>query len=264
MVHDPALSRHLPELWDLIAAVGAGIELGTIADEGDLRERVVPFFTAERLDEIDARVPGWQAMADADGGKTLLHTLAAAAALTLLDEYRAAPPDVQHQLEWIVVLHDLRKEPNGGRDHRHAFRSGAWAGQVLPKLGFPVTPRYQREFTAWFELTDTAHIAAQIADGSEQIQDNAKLALIMGGANRVFASPTTEMVKAITLHQSITVVEGWLVPAPLSEDQERVFLDRATRSLLLPLMLADSGGWNLFEPRARREMYASTRARLSA
>ena len=259
----PALSQQIPELWDLITSIGAGVELGTIGDPESLRSRVDAVLTPDRLHRLDAVILGWRSMAAADDGETLRHTVSAAAALTRLDEYRSSSEAARRQMEWTVLLHDLRKEPNGGRDHRHAFRSGAWAGKVLPKLGFPVTSNYQAGFNAWFELTRNAGVEGVKPDGSAaDVQDNAKLALILGGVNRMFPSPTAQMVKAILLHQSITVVERWPVAAPLTPDQEEAFLDYATRAILLPLMLADSGGWNLFSPETRREMYAETRSRL--
>ena len=77
-------------------------------------------------------------------------------ALLQLDEYLSMSPSQQTVQQWVVFLHDVAKEPVGGRDHRHSFRSAAHAGGIIPQLGFPVTAAYTSEFQNWFNLTDTA------------------------------------------------------------------------------------------------------------
>ena len=128
----------------------------------------------------------------------------------------------------------------------------------MPGLGFPVTSAYASEFQDWFHLTDTA---TRFDEGQQlEIQDNSKLSAILGGAKRIFAEPTRSAVSAITLHQSITSLAAWPVRAPLTDDQIKAYLDKEVFPILLTLMLADSGGWNLFDPAKLKAMYWETRA----
>ena len=123
-------------------------------------------------------------------------------------------PSQQTVQQWIVFLHDVAKEPVGGRDHRHSFRSAAHAGRIMPQLGFPVTAAYTSEFQNWFNLTDTATLFDEAQD--LVIQDNSKLPRILDGVKRIFAEPTRTAVSVITLHQSITSLAAWPVKAQLT------------------------------------------------
>jgi hypothetical protein len=208
--------------------------------------------------EIEAVVPGWKHMASFEDGKTLWHVNLAMVALLQLDEYRSMSPGQQTVQQWIVFLHDVGKEPASGRDHRHTFRSAAQAGRILPKLGFPVTAAYPREFEDWFNLTDTA---TRFDEAQKlEIQDNSKLSTILSGAKRIFAEPTRTAVGAIALHQSITTLAAWPVKAPLTSDQVMAYVDKDILPALLVLMLADSGGWTLFDAPTLDSMYQETRA----
>ena len=175
-----------------------------------------------------------------------------------LDEYRSLPPSRKIVQQWIVLLHDLAKEPTDGRDHRYPFRSAAQAGRLLPSIGFPVSAAYAPGFTDWFNLTNSAtrFDAAQRLT----IQDNRQLPNILSGARRIFPEPTRTAVAAIALHQSITSVAAWPVKAPLTGDQVAAYVDTDVFVPLLALMLADTGGWNLFDPPTLASMYKETRA----
>ena len=128
----------------------------------------------------------------------------------------------------------------------------------MPRLGFPVTSAYASEFQDWFQLTNTATRFDE--DLKLEIQDNSKLSAILGGAKRIFAEPTRSAVSAITLHQSITSLAAWPVKAPLTDDQIKAYLDNELFPVLFALTLADSGGWNLFDPAKLKAMYWETRA----
>ena len=167
-------------------------------------------------------------------------------------------PGQQTVLQWVVLLHDLAKEPVAGRDHRHAFRSAARAGRVMPALGFPVTGRYRSEFQDWFDLADAATRFDEEQD--LEIHDNRKLPAILAGARRIFAEPTRTAVTVIALHQSITSLAAWPVKAPLTDDEVVAYVDRDVIPVLAALTLADSGGWNLFDPPTLEAMYEETRA----
>ena len=253
-----SIAETLPELWLFLEKLSAGVKAGTIKSTEQLIERCQEFYTAERMAEIEAVVPGWKHMASFEDGKTLWHINVAMVALLQLDEYRSMSPSQQTVQQWIVFLHDVAKEPAGGRDHRHSFRSAALAGRIMPKLGFPVTAAYPSEFQDWFNLTDTATRFDEAQD--LEIQDNSKLPRILGGAKRIFAEPTRTAVSVIALHQSITSLAAWPVKAPLTNDQVMAYVDKDISPALLALTLADSGGWNLFDPPTLESMYKETRA----
>lgn len=254
----PPIRDKLPELWLFLETLSADVEAGTIKSTEQVIGRCRGFYTADRTAKIEAVIPGWTHMASFEDGKTLWHVNVAMVALLQLAEYRSMSANQQAVQQWIVLLHDLAKEPVGGRDHRHTFRSAAQSGRILPTIGFPVTAAYQSRFKDWFNLTDTATRvdAVQHVD----IQDNRKLPGILGGARRIFSEPTRTAVVTIALHQSITSLAAWPVQAPLTDDQITAYVDRHILAPLLALTLADSGGWNLFDPPTLASMYEETRA----
>jgi hypothetical protein len=197
-----AMGEALPEVWRFLSELDADVHAKRISSTEDLIARCRAFYTQERMKLIDGVVPGFAHMASFDSGKTLWHANVAMVALLQLDEYRAMTPAQKHVQEWIVFLHDIAKEPAGGRDHRHSFRSGAHAGRILPALGFPVTAAYVKEFEAWSALTNGTVLFDAARDSP--IQDNAKLPSILGGMRSIFAEPTLTAVAVITLHQSMT------------------------------------------------------------
>jgi hypothetical protein len=62
------------------------------------------------------------------------------------------------------------------------------------------------------------------------------------------------------MHQSITSLTAWPVKAPLTADEVTAYVDKDNFTPLLVMMLADSGGWNLFDPPTLESMYKETRA----
>jgi hypothetical protein len=257
-LESPSMAEKLPELWLFLDALSAGVKAGTITSQEQFIERCQTFYTADRMAEIEAVVPGWTHMASFESGRTLWHVNAAMVALLQLDEYRSMSPHEQTVQQWVVLLHDIAKEPVGGRDHRHTFRSAAQAARVLPTLGFPVTAAYRSEFPDWFNLTDTA--TRRAAGQDSEMQDNRKLPSILDGANRILAEPTRTTVTVIALHQSITSLAAWPVQAPLTNDEVAAYVNKEMLTPLLALTLADSGGWNLFDPPTLESMYKEARA----
>jgi len=253
-----SVAETLPEVWLFLEKLSASVKASNIRSKEQLIERCQEFYTAERMAEIEAVIPGWKHMASFEHGKTLWHINVAMVALLQLDEYLSMSPSQQTVQQWIVFLHDVAKEPVGGRDHRHSFRSAAHAGRIMPQLGFPVTAAYTSEFPNWFNLTDTATLFDEAQD--IVIQDNSKLPRILDGVKRIFAEPTRTAVSVITLRQSITSLAAWPVKAPLTDDQGMAYVDEDIFTALLAMMLTDSGGWNLFDRPTLESMYKETRA----
>ena len=252
-----SVAEALPEVWRFTQTLMEDVNTRAIRSSEDLIKRCREFYTPNRIAEIDRILPGWKHMASFQDARTLCHVNEAMVALLQLDEYRLMAPPQQTVQQWIVLLHDVAKEPVGGRDHRHSFRSAAQAGRILTRLGFPVTARYASSFEDWFRLTNRA---TRFDDTHEmQIQDNRKLPLILRGVRRVFAEPTRTAVTAIALHQSITSLAAWPVKAPLTDDEAKVSIDKGVLPALLALTLADSGGWNLFDRSTLASMYKETR-----
>ena len=203
---------------------------------------------------IEAVVPGWAHMASFNDGVTMRHTTAALVSIFALSEYVEADEHDRWLIEWAVLLHDLAKEPVGGRDHRHAVRSAAQAGRVLRAFG--AARGDEARFEEWFHLADTAYTA-------DRLPDNDKLPGILAGADRLFGRDAALIIKAITLHLSITVVDDWPVPRPLTPEEERRYVDADLAPLLQALMQADNGGWNLFDEPTLSMMLRQTRARFA-
>ncbi len=253
----PSIAAALPEVWRFIQELTGDVKTGAIISTEQLAKRCREFYTPKRMAEIDRIVPGWKHMASFEDGNTLWHTNEAMVALLQLDEYQSMAPQQQTVQQWIVLLHDVAKEPAGSRDHRHSFRSAAQAGRIMPKLGFPVTAAYASEFQDWFSLANTATRFEEMQ--KMQVQDNRKLPQILGGARRIFAEPTRTAVSAIALHQSITSLAAWPVRAPLTDDEIKASIDKDVLPVLLVLTLADSAGWNLFDRSTLESMYKETR-----
>ncbi len=253
----PSIAAALPEVWRFIQELTEDVNTGAIVSTEQLTKRCREFYTPKRMAEIDRIVPGWEHMASFENGNTLWHINEAMVALLQLDEYRSMVPQQQTVQQWIVLLHDVAKEPAGSRDHRHSFRSAAQAGRIMPKLGFPVTAAYASAFQDWFSLANTATRFDETQ--KMQVQDNSKLPQILGGVRRIFAEPTRTAVSAIALHQSITSLAAWPVKAPLTDGEIKASIDKDVLPVLLVLTLADSAGWNLFDRSTLESMYKETR-----
>ena len=252
-----SISEALPDVWRFVNTLSADVRTGSIGSMEQFIERCRKFYTAEQMARIEGVLPGWTHMSSFADGKTLWHINLAMVALLQLDEYRSMKNSDQTVQEWVVLLHDVAKEPVDGRDHRHCFRSAAQAGQILPKLGFPVTAAYSSEFQNWFNVTDNATRFDQ--EKRLDIQDNSKLPSIFAGSRRIFAEPTRAAVSAIALHQSITTLAAWPVKAPLTDDEVIAYVDDDVFPVLMVLTMADSGGWNLFDQPTLEAMYQETR-----
>ncbi len=253
------IAADLPQLAAVLDDLSTGVAEGTIDSSEAFIARCRRRWDTSLIAQVDAMVPGWSTMASFADGKTLWHVNLAMAALYRLDEYLAAQPELRRVMEWTVLLHDIAKEPtHDHRDHRHAFRSAARAAVALPHLGFTTTDLFPTELEGWRGLVHGAW--KHDPEAGEPIADNRFLPDIVAGVDRMFAGHAIPLLKAIALHQSVTVVADWPSLAPLTQAEERAYISTDVAALQLPLMLADNGGWNLFDPPTLHSMYAETRA----
>lgn len=128
---------------------------------------------------------------------------------------------------------------------------------MLPRIGFEAAAAGATDPESWRELVSTAHRMDEAI--GEPVQDTTKLGPILAGTDRLFEPDAARLIKAIALHLSLTVVADWPSPAPMTASQETALITADLESLLLPLMLADSGGWTMFDPPTLASYYHQTR-----
>ena len=255
----PELDTRLPTLLRFVRHLHRSLQAGEISTGADFDVRCDGFFIDATMREIETVAPGWTTMASFGEGVTLRHTARAMTAMFALPEYETATQHQQHLMEWTVLLHDIAKEPRPKqRDHRHAFRSAARAGRILHQAGFPVAEGFEDGFDGWYRLIDNAHRFDPALDTA--VQDNTQLPEILGGVDSLFGVDAAIVIKAIALHLSLTVVEAWPAPAALTSYEEKEFIDAELLPVLGVMLLADSGGWEMFNPETLKAMYAETRA----
>lgn len=251
----PTVEHHLPDLMPFIHALANDYRRKNLYGWPAVRTRVSDFFTLGRMAHFDSILPGWQMMAAYREGTTLVHVIAALAALMLLPEYQQAGPDQQAQIKWIILFHDLTKRLEQGiRDHTHAFRSAALAGRQLPRLGFSVLDSAQIE--PWAALT----AGAIMHDTPEPVQDNRQLPEILAGLERLFGpnTPAALIVKTVLLHMSINTLHEWPQAAPFTDDEIARYVDPAMLPLLEMMMLIDNDAWAFFDPETKQRHRAET------
>ena len=181
----PRFVDQLPELAVFLPELVQSFYAGEFPSWERMAERVHDFFTPARSAEMEAVAPGWGEMASYAEGVTLAHVMCVFTGLLSSPEYQSASMAQQALMQWIVLFHDIAKVvEEGRRDYTHSFRSAARAAAALPRLGFPTSPEFGREFDKWFALTHAAQ-TTQAASG-EIIQDNRQLPAILTGIERLF------------------------------------------------------------------------------
>lgn len=242
----PSFDIYLADLHEFILGLVASYDAGNIRSWNELEGKVTTFFTPDQMDQIEALAPGWRKMASFSQGITLVHVLCVFLGLYRMPEFLSMTKEQQQMMKWIILLHDIEKEPqNGKRDHAHAFRSAVTAARILPSLGFPVTSEYSLLIDDWSHFTRAA--VTKPEDSPDIIQDNAKLPGILDGIERMFGqdSPASLILETILLHLSIDM-EPWPPAAPLRDEEVRRYLDKNLAKLLRAMNLGDGEGWNMF------------------
>lgn len=228
---------------------------GKINAWDELDERVKAFFTTERMEEVEAFVPGWKRMASYEDGITLTHVMCVFLGLFIMPEFQALTPDQQQLAKWIVLFHDVEKvHSRNKRDSMHMFRSAVTAANALPNIGFLVTGIHHVLIHAWSELTTYAYVTKEDSP-EDQIPDNSKLPEIISDIDNMFGddTPAALIVKCVLLHQAVDVVKDWPQPAPLTDEEIKRYISVEIAQLLKVMHLADNDGWMLFRP--KRESY---------
>jgi hypothetical protein len=242
----PTFDGTLPELNQFILGLVKDYEAGKIESWEDLEQRVNAYFTPERMEQMESVVPGWRKMASYSGGITLIHVMCVFLGLYIMPEFLRMTKAQQQMMKWIILLHDIEKEPRPGRrDHGHAFRSAAAAARLLPKLRFAVTPEYDPLVEVWAEYTRSAVTKSDHSTG--YIQDNHKLPKILDGITKLFGHDTAAslIIKTILFHLSVDM-KAWPPAAPLTDKEVMLYFDSELIGLLKVMNLADSEGWNMF------------------
>ncbi len=242
----PRFEQRLPAVAAFAAALAEEIEVEQLASPSEIQERVMAFFSPDRIAGVDGLLPGWAEMIASDGGATLTHLMTALAVLPACPEYQEAAEEQQALAQWMILLHDIAKRPLAGqRDPIHAFRSAARAGRILAGLGFAVSPQAAPQaLDAWEALV----FNALLQQPGRWVQDNQKLEAILLETDRLFGPPAAWVVKAILLHVSISVLRDWPQEAPLSEAEILRYVDEDWLPLLKMMFLIDNDAYTLFDP----------------
>lgn len=245
----PIFNEELPELHHFVLGLVSDYLAGRIRSWHNLDQRVSAFFTLERMEQMEAKLPHWQKMSTYREGVTLTHVVGVFLGLYMLPEYQSLSTAQQNLMQWSILLHDVEKEvEKGKRDPFHAFRSAVTAAKRLPNLGFETTSEYGSLIDPWSKLVLSACI--QPEDEPEPIQDNRRFPEILEGIDQIFGkgSAAASIVKTILFHMSFNVVKEWPQAAPLTLDEITRYVDRNLLSLLKVMMLSDNEGWSMFYP----------------
>lgn len=255
----PLFDNEFEELNQFIMTMVDEYENGKLKSWDDLDKNVKVFYTPERMDYIEAKVPGWKKMASYSDGITLTHVTCVFLGMFMLPEFQTLSAEQKQLAKWIILFHDIDKfHIRGKRDMMHAFRSAVVAAKVLPNINFPVRDKYHELINSWSEFTINA-FTMENGDSAPK-PDNQKLPDILTGIEQLFGknTPATLIIKTALLHISLDVDKNYPTPSPLTENKVRQFISPSLLPLLRVMMLSDNEGWSLFEPETRNQQYRDT------
>jgi hypothetical protein len=247
----PSFDVLLPDLNQFVLHLVEQYKAGKTNSWDALEEKVNAFFTPAKMDQTDSIVPHWRKMASYADGVTLVHVMGVFMGLYMLPEFIGLSERQQNLMKWVILLHDVEKEPQEGkRDYTHAFRSAAGSAQTLPGLGFPITSEYGLLIDEWCEFTRFA--ITLLENSSDYTQDNRKLPQILHGIERMFGhnTPAALIIKTILFHLSVDM-DFWPPATPLTTKEMKTYFDRELTLPLLVMHLADGEGWLIFDPENR-------------
>lgn len=257
----PRLSETLPELWALASDLSAELRAGQFLGWATLNARLFALLKPDLLEACVACLPGWRKIASQREALTARHTLLVLALALNLPEYQAASVTTQREIEWAALLHDLAKDFDrtpSFKDTSHPFRSAALAVSGFPALGFVPRPGVQAaDFAHWADLV----CSAERPEAGQWLHDHTPLPEIIALLHQHWGAETSasRILKAILFHQSLPTLVDWTNPVLLTDVELRAFLTPADLDVLLPLLIADSDAWNLFDE-PRLEYLAELRA----
>lgn len=266
----PLLSDTLPDLWTLACDLAAEIQAGKYDSWSSVNPRLQELLAPEMLEPCAALIPGWRKIAAQRNGLTARHTLLVLAGCLNIPEYLAAPLATRHEIEWAALLHDVDKDYERTpprKDTSHPFRSAAVVVGSLPRLGFQPLPGVTPiDLERWSRLV----MASQRPNGEYMVHDHGYLVEIVALLLQQWGAgtPASRILKAVLFHQSLPTIVDWTNPVLLTDAELQAFLTLGDLGVLLPLLIADSDAWNLFdEPRYTyldelRANNAETRRRL--
>lgn len=255
----PTFDAHFSDLDRFIEGLVREYQFGNIRSWEGLEDTVKVYFTAERMEQMESLVPGWQKMASYSNGITLVHVMCVFLGLFMLPEFQQLSAEQRQLAKWIVLLHDIDKfHIRGKKDTMHAFRSGIQAGNLLPRFGFPTRQNFEERIDEWSQYTFWAFIP----DGPNAVPrpDNRKLPAILIGIDNLFGqnTPAALIIKTVLLHISLDVDPFYPTPAPLTRDEIKQYITPELFPLLRVMMLSDNEGWSLFDPETRARQRKDT------
>ena len=254
----PNLEDCLPDLDQFIYTLVNEYKDGKIKSWDDFDKRVKAYYSPERMRQTGQVVPNWEKMASYGNGITLTHVMCVFLGLCMMPEFLQLTTDQQQMMKWIVLFHDVEKEPQPGiRDHLHAFRSTVGAAQALPAIGFSSLPEYTSVFDEWRRFTLSAKTT--IHEPPIVVQDNAKFPTILDGIKRMCGhnTPAALVLKTILFHLSVDM-NDWPPPNPLTQEEVVRYFDLDLLPLLEVMHLADGEGWSLFDPEVNERQRLDT------
>ena len=247
MIAIPNLSNVLPELWTQVDLLARELEVGTHTDWSALTARLEFLNDPNLINLLNTHIPGWHKIATINNGITARHTILVLATCLNLPEYKETAPQIQSEVQWAALLHDIDKDHGaGGKDTSHPFRSAAVAVKAMPGLGFELQPNVTiKDIECWSKLV----MSAQHEINGQLLHDHANLKEIVEGIYRQWGEETSasRILKAILFHQSLPTLKDWPNPVLLNDEELRASLTPEDMNVLAPLLIADSDSWNIFD-----------------